>query len=195
MGEKKYDVSISHAYGDKDSFLNELALALQEEGNRIWYTGFDIRTGESIVKHVKRALEESRYGILIISPVYFEKQWTMTELDSLLSANRSGRIIPVLHNIAARQLAKLFPAFTHKLPISSAQGIAQVMKRILKLVKSRDTLSVLKKVQQGKESKFPDKRRAEGMGVIVLGGNVSSKNMIGSEMPRKRKRARATEEQ
>ena len=194
MGEKKYDLSISHAYGYKDSFLNELALALQQEGARIWYTGFDLKAGDSIAESVNRALNESRYGILIISAAYLEKQWAMIELDSLLATDRKGKIIPVLHNIAVKQWAKLVPAFKCKLSISSTQGIGQVVNCILKKLKE-DTLPALKRkksVTAGK-ARTAVKKIIAPAGIIVLGGNTSSKNMIGNEMPIRKKKARITE--
>lgn len=193
MGEKKYDVSISHAYGDKDGFLNELALALREEGKRVWYTGFDLKKGDSIAESVKRILEESRYGLLIISPAYLEKRSAIAELNSLLLANKSGRIIPVLHNIAVKQLAMRFPSFTHKLSISSVQGISQVVKRILKMIRGAETLPALqkKKTHQVK-AKTAGKKNSADTGLIVLGGSTGT-NMIGSITPMK-KRGKAREQ-
>lgn len=135
MTEINYDVFISHAYEDKNAFTNELAYALKEKGLKVWYSGSDLKIGDSITTSVNNALKGAKYAIVVISPIYLEKQWAMNELNALFNqqADRS-RILPILHNISAEQIKLKLPVIADRYAIPSEKGLAYIVSKIVEVV-------------------------------------------------------------
>lgn len=175
-----YDVFISHAYEDKDPFVNELALALKKNGLKVWYSGFELKIGDSIAENVNAALRDAKYSIVIVSPVYLEKQWAMAELNALFSqeAERS-RILPVLHNISVRQIQKRLPILADRFAISSGKNISVIVNKILQVIKGKRKYSrkssepEKKPVKKKKQS--PQGSAVSNAGFITLGGTINIK--------------------
>ena len=71
-----YDCFISHACEDKDSFVRELALSLQDRGFKVWYDEFTLRLGNSLCNSIDRGIANSTCGIVVLSKNFFNKQWT-----------------------------------------------------------------------------------------------------------------------
>ena len=67
---KKYDVFISHATEDKQSFVEPLANALKEVGIKVWYDGFVLEWGDGLRDSIDRGLVNSKYGIVVFSKAY-----------------------------------------------------------------------------------------------------------------------------
>ncbi|WP_377153260.1 toll/interleukin-1 receptor domain-containing protein [Roseateles sp. UC29_93] len=86
-----YDVFICHASEDKDSFVRPLAEALRKERVEVWYDEFSLRLGDSIRQSIDRGLRQSRFGVVVLSPSFFEKSWTQYELDGLNERQLQGR--------------------------------------------------------------------------------------------------------
>src|ERR1700755_1061920 len=93
----EYDVFVSYSHKDA-LFAQHLVDALEGRGIKAWYDGGEIRAGESFMRRIEDALEQSRYFLLMISPDYLASQWTSFELGVALSAasTKGARIIPVL---------------------------------------------------------------------------------------------------
>lgn len=105
--EYKYDAFISHAVEDKLAIANDLARGLEEAGLSIWYSGSELNAGDSIDKVIQEGLNQSRYGIVVLSKNYLDKNWTMKELHFLMSKERPERkvILPVLYDVSPEDLA------------------------------------------------------------------------------------------
>lgn len=103
----KYDAFISHAVEDKLAIANDLARGLEEAGLSIWYSGRELNAGDSIDKVIQEGLNQSRYGIVILSKNYIDKNWTMKELHFLMSKEGPERkvILPVLYDVSPEDLA------------------------------------------------------------------------------------------
>ena len=61
-----YDCFISHACEDKDSFVRELALSLQDRGFKVWYDEFTLRLGNSLCNSIDRGIANSTCGIVVL---------------------------------------------------------------------------------------------------------------------------------
>lgn len=85
-----YDVFISHASEDKDAFVRSLADALRGENIEVWYDEFSLNVGDSLTQAISRGLAQSRYGIVVLSPSFFSKDWTEWELNGLVARQNSG---------------------------------------------------------------------------------------------------------
>ena len=65
-----YDVFISHASEDKETFVRPLAELLRNEHIEVWYDEFSLKLGDSLRQTVDLGLSRSRYGVVVLSPVY-----------------------------------------------------------------------------------------------------------------------------
>ena len=125
------DVFISHAFEDKNDFANELALELTKAGLKVWYSGFELKLGDSIAESINKGLKGAAFGIVIISPVYFQKRWAMNELNALFAREEGqNKILPILHNITVGELKEHFPILADRYTISSAQGMDFIIRKI-----------------------------------------------------------------
>lgn len=111
--EEEYDVFISHASEDKESFADALCKELQEAGIKVWYDTLSIAWGDSLRAKIDNGLKKSKYGIVIISRDYIKKGWTQYELDGLFQREMTGgkTILPIWHNITKQEVEE----FSHTL--------------------------------------------------------------------------------
>jgi len=129
----EYDVFICHASVDK-SFVEPLAQALKDKGLKVWYDRFELKIGDSLRQKIDYGLANSRYGIVILSRVFFEKGWPQSELDALASRqNAEGRkvILPIWHDIEADEIQKKSPLLAVLLAARSRDGLESVVGQIL----------------------------------------------------------------
>ena len=175
-----YDVFISHAYEDKDPFVNELALALKKSGLKVWYSGFELKIGDSIAENVNAALRDAKYSLVIVSPVYLEKQWAMAELNALFSQEAErNRILPILHHISVRQIQKRIPILADRFAISSGKNMAVIVNKIVQVVKGKRKYtrknSGPEKKPAKKKKQSPKGAAVSNAGFITLGGTINIK--------------------
>ena len=88
--DRKYDVFISHASEDKEQFVKPLVVALEAAGYKVWYDEFTLKVGDSLRRSIDSGLSNSRYGVVVFSSAFFEKNWTQYELDGLVDPPKSG---------------------------------------------------------------------------------------------------------
>lgn len=90
VNKNEYDVFISHATEDKESFANELYRILTEEyGFKVWYDAVAMKWGDSLRTQIDNGLKTSKFGIVILSKHYISKGWTKYELDGLFQREMS----------------------------------------------------------------------------------------------------------
>jgi len=128
-----WDVFVSHASEDKEEFARPLAQALQDHGLRVWFDEFTLRVGDSLRRSIDRGLSRSRYGVVVISPAFLEKEWPQKELDGLVAQEVDGRkvILPVWHRIDASLLRRHSPTLADRLATSSGKGLGKVVADLL----------------------------------------------------------------
>ncbi len=128
-----YDAFISHASEDKDDFVRPLAGILKEYGFRVWYDEFELEIGDSLRESIDKGLVNSRYGIVVLSPKFLDKNWTKYELNSLVAKEIEGEkvILPIWHNVTKKQVMGYSPMLADKLALSSeTMAIDQIAKKI-----------------------------------------------------------------
>lgn len=105
---KGVDVFISHAWEDKEEFVRGLAEALVARGLNVWYDDFTLKVGDRLRESIDHGLRESRFGVVVLSPAFFAKNWTAYELNGLVTKSMSGSgekiILPVWHNVKADEV-------------------------------------------------------------------------------------------
>jgi len=129
----EWDVFISHASEDKEDFARPLAERLRSHGLRVWFDEFTLTVGDSLRRSIDRGLSRSRYGIVVISPNFLQKEWPQKELDGLVAREVEGIkvILPVWHNIGAEQIRAHSPTLADRLAVSSSKGLDHVTGQLI----------------------------------------------------------------
>jgi WD40 repeat protein len=132
-----WDVFISHAAEDKEDIARPLAEALVTAGLRVWYDDFTLKLGDSLGRSIDRGLSETRYGIVILSPAFFAKEWPRRELDGLTAREVSAGklILPVWHHVSRAEVERFSPILADKLSVSTVRGLDYVVGEILHVLK------------------------------------------------------------
>lgn len=128
-----YDIFISYASEDKDSVARPLALALRQLGYSIWYDEFTLKLGDSLRRSIDAGLANSRFGVVVLSPAFFQKNWPQYELDGLVQReNLQGQkvILPVWHNVDHLEVATYSPSLADRVAASSATGVSVIANKI-----------------------------------------------------------------
>lgn len=102
-------IFISHASKDKENVVEPLINCLENAGiSNIWYDKYQIEEGHSIIRKINEGLENSKIGIVIITPHFIKKPFTKWELDCLvyLTIYNEIRLIPLLRNITKEEILK-----------------------------------------------------------------------------------------
>lgn len=127
-----HDVFISHAFEDKQSIADELAMELTKTGMKVWYSGFELQLGDSIAGSINKGLKAAAFGIVIISPTYLQKRWAMNELTTFFAQEtEKNKILPILHGITVNELREQFPLLADRYMISSERGMDEIIKKVL----------------------------------------------------------------
>lgn len=131
-----WDVFISHASEDKDSIVRPIAKELSLKGLKVWYDEFTLTLGDSLRRSIDVGIANSRFGIVVLSKHFFEKEWHKRELDGLVTREISGGkiILPIWHNVSREEVAKFSPVLADRIAISTSRGIKTVVKEILRAI-------------------------------------------------------------
>ncbi len=118
----EYDVFISHASEDKVSFVDGLARELRSRGLAVWYDNFTLKWGDKLRREIDRGLGSSRFGIVVLSKGFFEKQWPQEELDGLYQMENAQRtrILPIWHDITKDEIEAQSPLLASRLGLNTA---------------------------------------------------------------------------
>lgn len=133
-----WDFFICHAGEDKNDIARPLAKALSAQGFRVWYDDFSLTLGDSLRRSIDYGLAHSKYGIVVLSPNFFAKEWPQRELDGLAALEiRSGKkILPIWHNVSYEDVAHFSPLLADKLAISTSKGLDIIVKEIIRVIQS-----------------------------------------------------------
>jgi len=85
------DFFICHASEDKDQVVRQLATYLSNAGASVWYDEFALTLGDSLRKNINKALATARYGLVILSPSVFKKEWPEREFSGLVAREIAER--------------------------------------------------------------------------------------------------------
>ncbi len=131
-----WDVFISHASEDKP-FVRQLAEALEEQGLKVWFDEAVLKLGDSLRRSIDQGLTESKYGIVLLSPSFFQKSWTQFELDGLITLQMAygKRILPVWHQVTQQDVMRSSPALAGLMAISTDRGLLSVVRAIVEVVR------------------------------------------------------------
>lgn len=149
--EKEWDLFISHAQEDKDEVVRPLVHALQERGLHVWYDEFEVRIGSSLRRKIDQGIAQSTFGVVVLSPAFFSKEWTNYELDGLVTRSTAKRsagggqvILPIWHNVTFADVMQYSPSLADKV----ARDTSQIsVERIADEIREVVTLATVKTIQ------------------------------------------------
>ena len=131
--DEEYDLFVSHAFEDKEDFVDELVAELKQLDLKIWYDTDRLKIGDSMREKIDKGLSKSRYGVVILSPNYIadNKYWTKTELNALFQKETvNGKtILPIWHNLTKKQVTGYSPIIADRKALTTAQYTAKEIAR------------------------------------------------------------------
>ena len=136
MSQKK-DLFISHASEDKDSFVRPLANLLKEYGIDVWYDEFELRIGVSVSRSIDKGIAGSRFGLLVLSKSFFNKNWTEYELKSLnaFEIENGNVLLPIWKDVTFKEVREFSPYLSDKFALKSEEGIESIAIKIIEIIK------------------------------------------------------------
>jgi hypothetical protein len=136
MDNHIWDLFICHASEDKEELVRPLARALVEAGYSVWYDEFELKLGDSLRRSIDKGLAGSRYGLVILSPNFFAKNWPQTELDGLAAKERDGEkvILPVWHNVDELYVREKSPTLADRYAAKTSKGIRSLVFEVQKVL-------------------------------------------------------------
>jgi hypothetical protein len=130
----QWDLFISHASEDKDDVAEPLTTLFENQGLKVWFDKSTLTVGDSLRRSIDHGLANCRFGLVILSPHFFEKEWTKKELDGLVASEDGSekKILPVWHNVTRKQVAAFSLTLADKLGVSTSKGLDHVATEIMR---------------------------------------------------------------
>jgi hypothetical protein len=135
--EGPHDAFISHASEDKETVARPLAEKLRERGFTIWYDEFQLKVGDSLRRSIDRGLASSRFGIVVLSPAFFAKNWPQYELDGLVAKEIAGGkvILPLWHKLSKDEVMSFSPTLADRVALNTAtHSIDELVDRLAEVL-------------------------------------------------------------
>ena len=98
----KYDVFLSFRGEDtRTKFTDHLYSALKRKGISTFRDDEKLKRGTFIAPELLRAIEESRFAVVILSRDYASSRWCLTELTKIVECMEKTRLVvlPVFHYV------------------------------------------------------------------------------------------------
>lgn len=136
-----WDAFISHASEDKNGLVRILAKHLSEVYRvHIWYDEFSLEYGDSLLKSIQKGMQESKFGIVVLSKAFFKKKWTENERISLQTKEmllNEKVIIPIWYNITVEDVAEYDLSLADKFAISVNDNfnVDELAIKIIKIIR------------------------------------------------------------
>lgn len=135
---KTWDIFISHASEDKNEVVRELAKLLTSFKLKVWYDEFSLNLGDSLVSSIDKGLNNSRYGLVIISKNFLNKKWTDYEYKSLITKeiNDVECLLPIWHNVTKEDVRNFSLYLADKVALDTSNiSLEQIAVRVCKVVR------------------------------------------------------------
>lgn len=147
---EQWDVFISHASEDKESYVDGLVNALIDAGISVWYDRLVLEWGDDLRKKIDHGLKNCLFGVVVLSKAFLGgKKWTDHEFSTLFELEEPSKklILPIWHGIVREDLLTYSPSLAGRLAKISTndsyQDIADSLLRMLgRPVPSRTAASV-----------------------------------------------------
>lgn len=126
---EEYDAFISHAWEDKDEFVDELVAEMRNEGISVWYDTTQLKWGDSMRQRIDNGLKKSKFGVVVLSPNYIAdgKYWTKAELNGLfqMESVNGKTLLPIWYNLNKKDVIDFSPIIADKKAMTTASMTAK----------------------------------------------------------------------
>ncbi|MDR4892290.1 MULTISPECIES: toll/interleukin-1 receptor domain-containing protein [unclassified Chryseobacterium] len=131
----EYDVFISHASEDKNTFVEKFCQHLSAENIKFWYDSNEIAWGESLIRKINQGLSKSRFSIIILSKSFVDKKWTNAELEAVLNIETvtgDVRVLPLMLGDPAeiKSILTEYPLLATKRYLNVSDGIDNIVENL-----------------------------------------------------------------
>lgn len=134
-----YDLFISHASEDKDDFVRPFAEKLQAAGLSVWYDELTLTIGDNLRRSIDRGLAASKFGVVVLSPSFFAKEWPQYELDGLVqrqATNGQKVILPIWHKVTRDEVISYSPSLAGLIAMTTATStVDEIVEQIVGAVR------------------------------------------------------------
>lgn len=111
--------------GEDRPIAAELADALSDTGFNVWYDKFQLRVGDRLLDKINDGLNNSRYGLLLISPAFLRKPWPKYEADALVRDWIGGQkvLLPIWHEVDDEMVREYQPGLAGIVALNTQERI------------------------------------------------------------------------
>ena len=90
---------------------------------------YSLRLGDSLLESITRGLHSCDYGIVVLSPAFFSKQWTVNELAGLFALETKERkiILPIWHDVNREQVLAFNPILADRFAFPSTKPLDEIV--------------------------------------------------------------------
>lgn len=109
---KEYDVFISHANKDKNTYVDSLNAAVRKLGLNVFYDTDVLSWGDNWKQMILDGTKSSEFAIIVISDNFFGRDWTEIELREFLSRQNEDHqktVLPLLYGVTLEELKQHYP--------------------------------------------------------------------------------------
>jgi len=133
----EWDAFVCHASEDKEIFVRALCQRLAGEGLKIWYDEFSLRVGDSLRESIEKGLANSRFGIVVLSQAFIQKDWPQRELSALYArdSRNNSVILPIWLGLDSHDIASNFPLLADRFAAKAQDGMDKVVSDIVGVLK------------------------------------------------------------
>ena len=110
----KYDVFLSFRGKDtRNNFMDHLFIALKEKGISTFKDDEKLEKGKFLSLELLKAIEESRFAIVILSKDYAAPTWCLDEVAYIIACKKDIKmaILPVFHYVDPSNVRKQMETF------------------------------------------------------------------------------------
>ena len=135
----KYDVFLSFRGKDtRNNFTDHLYFALKQKGIFTFRDDEKLERGKSISPELSKAIEESRFAIVIFSRNYAFSTWCLDELAKVIGCVKETgmTVLPIFYNVDPSDIRKQIGTFAQ----AFAEHEERFVENIKKVQKWRDAL-------------------------------------------------------
>ena len=158
-------VFLSHASEDKDAIARPLAEELRKRGLDVWFDEFSLVLGSSLRREIDKGLALARFGVVVLSASFFEKEWPQRELDALTAREVGGvsdMILPIWHEIDRATVARYSPMLADRKAVRSNLGIEAIADHIVTAIERSSFHDRARRLDAtSRETRRPERPRFE----------------------------------
>lgn len=131
-----WDVFISHASEDKTAVAEPLARALMKAGVSVWYDDFTLRVGDPLRLSIEKGLRGSKFGVVILSPAFFSRNWPQRELSALMQKEDSEHkvILPIWYRLGIEEIREQALLLADVKALKWADGVQRVVSALVEVM-------------------------------------------------------------